>query len=107
MIAYKTQGDANQNPDSDYISEAAIIGKNLFTLPYIGRAAAYLRTFNGLFAFIILPSLLFVLFEIINIKKEIVKEAEKSLLAKMHLASQGPPLQVPQGQPLQGQASLQ
>lgn len=83
-IFYQLKGDANSAPDVEYIPEGAVVGKQLLTLPYIGRAAAFVRTFEGLFAFVILPSLLFIAIELWNIKKEFVKETEKRILAQFH-----------------------
>lgn len=68
---YQTKGDANTVPDNVYISQNNVLGKVIFVLPFIGRIAQFLKTVPGLFLFILLPGLLFILMELRAIHKEI------------------------------------
>lgn len=68
---YQTMGDANNAPDTDLISGSQILGKTFFTLPYLGNFIFFLKTLPGYFLFILFPAVAFIIFEVINIKKEI------------------------------------
>ena len=68
---FVTKGDANNAADNDPVSLDRIIGKQLFSIPYLGF-------------FIVVPIVIFITFEIWNLKKEIEKQVEKKLLSKMN-----------------------
>ena len=72
-----TQGDANNNPDSDELAENLIIGKVVFKIPYIGYAVAFSRTLPGLIFLIIIPATIIIYDEINNIKKEIILRGKR------------------------------
>ncbi len=82
-ILYRTKGDANNTADTDFISTNDILGKAFYSVPYIGRSVFFLKTIPGFLIFVILPALIYIIFEIINIKNELTKEIEKKLLRKM------------------------
>lgn len=84
LINYKTQGDANSDPDGQLVSKNEIIGKVFYHIPYIGKITSLLKTLPGFLIFIVLPALIFIIFEIINIKKELTREIEKKLLQKIN-----------------------
>ncbi len=46
---FTTKGDANQNNDEKLVKYSSYIGKNVFSIPYIGRVVAYFRTSTGIF----------------------------------------------------------
>src|SRR3989344_4011729 len=48
---YKTKGDANNTADQELISEKNIVGKNIFSVPYIGKVTIFLKTPQGFIAF--------------------------------------------------------
>ncbi len=77
------RGDANQNPDSELISEGQVLGKQLLMIPYIGYFISYLRTIQGFALFILLPTLVYIGLELWNIKKEIVAQTEKRIMEKL------------------------
>jgi signal peptidase len=80
---FQVKGDANKVADEDLVAPSDIQGKELVMVPYLGFAAAFLKTFYGLLFFIILPCVLLVLFEIWNLKGHIEKETEKKMRAKL------------------------
>lgn len=85
-IFYKTKGDANNTVDSDLVSQNDIIGKTFVNIPAIGRLTSFLKTIPGFMAFIILPTLIFIGFELWGIKKEIEKQTEKRILERLRVA---------------------
>lgn len=84
-VSYKTQGDANNSEDSEPVLYQSILGHAFFNIPYLGRFVFFLKTIPGFFIFIVLPAGVFIIFEIINIKNEIVREVEKKYLSKNNL----------------------
>ena len=80
---YKTKGDANNSVDSDLVPANKITGEILFHFPYVGLWTAYIRTVPGFLTFIAFPTLIFVGFELWNIKREVEKETEKRVLKKV------------------------
>jgi signal peptidase len=83
QLYYETKGDANNSVDSDLVPENKITGEILFHFPYVGFWTAYIRTVQGFLTFIAFPTLVFVGFELWNIKKEVEKETEKKVLKKV------------------------
>lgn len=82
-IFYKVKGDANNAPDSDLVSKDKIVGRVIFNIPAFGSYASYLKTLPGFLILIVLPTLIFVAFELWNIKKEIVKQTERRVLEQL------------------------
>jgi len=81
---YRTQGDANNAADSTLVPQKAVVGKALFHFPYIGQLIMYLKSLQGFTTLIILPTLLFIGFELFNIKKEIERSVEKRLMERIN-----------------------
>lgn len=88
---YITKGDANNAPDAREIRKSEIIGKELFTVPYLGYAISTAKKPYGFALIIIIPALLVIFDEGKKIKDEIVKirnnkkdgkETAKSEIAK-------------------------
>lgn len=69
-----TKGDANNTPDIDTISQDKILGRVIFSIPFIGFIVAFAKTQLGLIIFIIIPATLIIYSEVLNIKKEIEKK---------------------------------
>lgn len=82
-ILYETQGDANTARDSDPVPNSNVVGKVELFIPAIGKMIMFLRTLPGFFTLIILPTLIFVGFELFNIRKEIERDVEKKLLRRL------------------------
>lgn len=80
---FKTQGDANNAADSNPVPAENIKGKVELFVPEVGKLVMFLKTLPGFFSLVILPTLIFIAFELFNMKKEIEKEVEKKLLKRM------------------------
>lgn len=72
-----TKGDANQTEDRDGIKKDNILGKVAFTLPCLGYAVAFTKTQMGLIFLIIVPAVIIIFSEILNIKKQVVELIQK------------------------------
>jgi signal peptidase len=78
-----TKGDANQSNDKTTVLQQDILGRQVFTLPYLGRFLLFLKTGPGFLTFVIFPAVLFIISEFYIIKKEIEKELEKKLVNRI------------------------
>lgn len=78
-IAFRTKGDANDQPDNSLVSAKDLIGKVCFTIPYLGFLAAYIQQAPGMYvaiSVIVVILLLTILPDIIT-KKEQGKRYEE------------------------------
>ena len=82
-IAYQTKGDANNTIDEQTVLQKDVLGTTVFYFPYIGSFIQFLQTPKGFFGLIIFPTVVFIVLELWNMKKEIEKEVEKRVLKKM------------------------
>ncbi len=80
---YKVKGDANNAPDTELVPEDAVLGHEVFMIPYLGQAINMLRSPAGFLSFIIAPLVLYIAVEVWNIKSEIVKDTEKKMLTRL------------------------
>lgn len=80
---YQTKGDANNSADTGLVYKSNIIGKDFLTIPYLGRFTNFLKTIPGFIIFVVLPSLIYIAFEIKSIKEELEKNIEKKLMSKL------------------------
>jgi signal peptidase len=87
---FKTQGDANSSKDIAEVSPSQIKGKVIFSLPFLGYLSVWIRKPLGFGLLVILPALLIIISEILNIKKTIEKEVEKKY-AKLEKRKKSPP----------------
>ena len=86
VLFYKTKGDANKTPDEKLVSSADVLGETTVFVPYVGKTMFFLKTLPGFMTLIILPTLIFIGFELFKLKGEIEKEVEKKLTKKMQAA---------------------
>lgn len=70
---FTTQGDGNTLADGEAVPQSAIIGKELWALPYLGYGVNFAKTPAGFFFIIFLPALLIIFDEILNIRRVIRK----------------------------------
>jgi signal peptidase len=69
-----TKGDANEDPDQGIVKRENIVGKALFTIPYLGYLSHFVRTPLGFILLIVIPASLIIIMEIRNIMKELGKQ---------------------------------
>ena len=81
-LRFETKGDNNNAPDNWDVVVVGVIGKHLFSIPYLGHPAAFIRTPLGFAIMIGLPALIFIISQIINIKKAIKEEIKKEVSKK-------------------------
>jgi signal peptidase len=59
-LAFRTQGDANEDPDAYSVPAAAIVGRVAFDIPLIGHVIAFANTTVGTVALVVVPAVLLV-----------------------------------------------
>ncbi len=74
---YTTKGDANNSPDQREIQYREIIGKLLFSVPFVGYALDAVRQPMGFIFVIVVPALFIIYDEINKIKKEVGRMRNK------------------------------
>jgi signal peptidase len=84
---YIVKGDANNAPDPNRVPKTNVVGKEQFSIPYLGYIINSVRTLPGLIILIFIPAIIIISEEISNIKlevsklyatrKKVVKEVEK------------------------------
>jgi signal peptidase len=72
-----TKGDANEDPDQWIVKKENVIGKAVFTIPFIGYIGYFVRTPIGFILLIIIPASLIIIIEIRNIAKELRKQKQE------------------------------
>jgi signal peptidase len=72
-----TKGDANEDPDQWIVKKENVIGKAVFTIPFIGYIGYFVRTPIGFILLIIIPASLIIIIEIRNITKELRKQKQE------------------------------
>jgi len=66
---YMTKGDANRSEDEDEISKDQIMGKVVFVAPKLGYFVAFTKTMPGLIILVMIPALIYILDELLKMKK--------------------------------------
>ncbi len=72
--SYVTKGDANNTPDTEEIAKRDILGKVLFSVPYVGYAVDFAKKPLGFALVIIMPAAIIIIDEIKKIIGEIKKK---------------------------------
>jgi signal peptidase I len=70
---YTTKGDANNASDMKQPSKELILGKVVFSIPYLGYPIGFVKTQTGFVLLIVIPGTIIVYSEIMNIREEIQK----------------------------------
>lgn len=70
---YTTKGDANDSADTEPVRQEQILGKVVFSLPFLGYPVGFAKTKEGFIGLIVIPATIIVYSEILNIKNEIKK----------------------------------
>jgi signal peptidase len=71
--AYITKGDANNMPDKRVVKEKDILGKVLFSIPFLGYAVDFAKKPLGFALIIILPAAVIIFDEVKKIYQELTK----------------------------------
>jgi len=74
---YITKGDANNAPDIRKVAKKDVLGKVLFSVPYLGYGVDFAKKPIGFVSIIIIPAAIIIFDEVRNISKE-VKKIKKS-----------------------------
>ncbi len=74
---YITKGDANNSPDMKEVRSSEIVGKMLFTVPYLGYAVDFVKKPFGFMLIIVMPAVLIIYDELRKIWSEIGKMKKK------------------------------
>ena len=82
---YITKGDANNAPDQEEITKREIIGKVLFSVPYLGYAVDFAKKPLGFSLIIIIPASIIIFDEIKKIFGEIKKKKENKNVKNVKL----------------------
>jgi signal peptidase len=92
---YQTKGDANESEDA-VIGTKQILGKVIFHVPYLGYPVNFAKKPMGFALLILLPSLLIIFDEILNLKREFARRSyEKRRRTAVPTLSPSPPLAFP------------
>jgi signal peptidase len=70
---FQTKGDANNTPDTEKRNIKNVLGKVIFSMPFIGYPVAYAKTRDGLIFLVIIPVTIIIYSELLTIKNETVK----------------------------------
>lgn len=73
VFSYVTKGDVNEEADTDAVPARKVIGKVLFSAPYVGYAIDTAKKPYGFLALILLPALILIGEQAQNIWREIKK----------------------------------
>lgn len=75
---FVTKGDANNAADGTEITKNEILGKVLFSIPFLGFPVSFAKSQLGLILMIIIPAVLIIYSELLSIKKQVkIKIKEK------------------------------
>jgi signal peptidase len=75
--SFYTKGDANQEEDTEAVPRDIVIGKVLFTIPYVGYVLDFARQPKGFIALIAIPAAVIVIYEVLAIVEEVKKMRNK------------------------------
>ncbi len=76
-LIYETKGDANDSPDTWDLQPDEIVGKSLFSVPWVGILIAFIKKPLGFGLVIGIPAFLFLIIQIRNIKIGIDEEVDR------------------------------
>jgi signal peptidase I len=70
-VSFKTKGVANEEPDPGWVSEEQVVGKVVFTVPFIGYILDWAGTFYGMIFLVVIPAGIILAYELKTILTEI------------------------------------
>lgn len=74
---FVTKGDANESSDGEVVPVGDVVGKVVFTLPYIGMLVSLVQTPVGFVAFVVVPAVVVVYSEVLSLKNQAGEYLEK------------------------------
>lgn len=82
-LRFASKGDNNPSADNWDVMGSSIKGKYFFSIPYIGKLSLFIRKPLGFAIVILIPALVLVILQILDIKNAINDEIEKRLKKKI------------------------
>jgi signal peptidase len=82
-LFFETKGDANQGKDQQLVSENELVGKVIFTIPYLGYLPNFVKSPTGFLLLIVIPGILLItsesrkIYQNVKQKNNSVKNDEK------------------------------
>lgn len=76
-----TKGDANEEVDGAAVLSNKVIGKVLFSIPYLGYGVDFAKTPQGFILMIIVPATIIIYEELKSIKNELAASVKKKILS--------------------------
>jgi len=73
-IFYTVKGDANEEADAEKVPRENVIGKVLFSIPFLGYTLDFAKKPVGFLLLIWVPAIMIIWEEIRTIKNEIIKK---------------------------------
>ena len=83
-VGFVTKGDANQTQDRELVPKRAVLGKVIFSVPFVGVILSFSKTQAGFILLVIVPATLIVYSELLTIKnqtKKLFEERKKKKLS--------------------------
>ena len=71
---FETKGDANEDPDPSLVSENRVVGRVMFSIPFIGYILSWAGSTIGMIILLFVPAALIIINESMKIKKELEKD---------------------------------
>jgi len=84
QTSYITKGDANNAPDGEKRPKSTVLGKTLFSIPFLGYPIAFAKTLYGLILLVLVPAVLIIISELFTIQNEtkrLIQERKKRKLS--------------------------
>ncbi len=75
--SFRTKGDANDHPDANLVPPDKILGKTMYTVPYLGYLATYIQSYPGNIVAICIAIFLILIVIIIDVATEDDKKEEQ------------------------------
>lgn len=74
---FTTKGDANEDADAKETPRSEVIGRMLFTVPYVGYLIDFSKKPIGFISMVVVPATLIILYELIGVFEEVRKMIRK------------------------------
>lgn len=81
-LRFETKGDNNDTADPWDLMDVGVLGRQILSIPYLGHITAFIRTPLGFALLIIVPAVLFIISQVLNIRKYIKLEIERQVSSK-------------------------